>query len=144
MKSWHLLWIGIPVFNTLAQIFVKFAAEDANGLAATGWTWVVQAATSPWMLAAFAVEIACFFIWIKVLADFDLSRAFPLSAISYVLIVGVSWLWFREPASVLQLVGSGLILGGVWMIGTADAMPREDRQIDSGGIDSGKKQVKLR
>ena len=55
----------------------------------------------------------------QVLSELDLSKAFPLSALSYVLVLLSSWLYFREQMTTLQLLGSALILGGVWLIGTA-------------------------
>jgi len=125
VKSHVSLWIAIPVFNTLAQIFVKFAAEHLDEITRTGFGWVIAAATSPWMLAAVAVEIACFFFWMKVLADFDLSKAFPISAISYVAVLAVSWLWFQEPTNLLQIAGSILILSGVWLVSTAEQVEEE-------------------
>ncbi|AGT10397.1 DMT family transporter [Paracoccus aminophilus] len=130
MKTTLSLWVGIPVFNTLAQVFVKLAAEHSVQIEATGWAWVAQAAAQPWMLAAAVVEIACFFLWMHVLAEVDLGRAFPLTAVSYVLIVLSSWFWFLEPASALQIIGSALILGGVYLIGTAseDEAPEPERQ----------------
>ncbi|MGK9086254.1 EamA family transporter [Brucella intermedia] len=126
MRSHIFLWIAIPVLNTLAQIFVKLAAEDVGHITAAGFGWIFTAATSPWMLAAIAVEIASFFFWMKVLADFDLSTAFPVSAISYVTVLATSWFWFREPTNFLQIAGSLLILSGVWLVSTA----RQDREKD--------------
>ena len=58
------------------------------------------------------------------------SRAFPLSAVSYILILTVSWLVFEESISLLQLIGSGLILAGVWLISTAgrEALPETGQE----------------
>ncbi len=125
MMSRMSLWIGIPVFSTLAQIFVKFAAEHVGQIPTTGWGKLVAAATSPWMLATITAEITCFFLWMHVLADFDLSKAFPISAISYVAVLAASWLWFQEPTNLLQIGGSILILSGVWMISTAGQVENE-------------------
>jgi drug/metabolite transporter (DMT)-like permease len=52
-----------------------------------------------------------------VLAEMPLSAAFPLSAVSYVLIIAASALVFHEPVGLLQVVGSLAILVGVWLIG---------------------------
>lgn len=131
MKSWWLVWVGIVGFNTLAQILIKLGADAAHGITATGFEWLLQAASSPWMIAACAVEIVSFFIWIKVLSEFELSRIYPLTAVSYVLIIAISWLWFREPFKMLQLVGSALILGGVWMIGTGEETPASEAKTDA-------------
>ena len=55
----------------------------------------------------------------KVLSELEISKAFPLSGISYVLIVAAGWFLFGEPVAWLQLVGGGLILTGAWLIATA-------------------------
>jgi multidrug transporter EmrE-like cation transporter len=55
-----------------------------------------------------------------VLARMRLSAAFPLTALGYVLIIGVSWAVFHEPASIPQVVGGGVILAGVWLIGRGE------------------------
>jgi multidrug transporter EmrE-like cation transporter len=52
-----------------------------------------------------------------VLAEMPLSAAFPLSAISYVLIIAAGVLVFHEHLNALQILGGGAILAGVWMIG---------------------------
>jgi drug/metabolite transporter (DMT)-like permease len=116
--SSRLFWLGIPVLNTLFQIFIKLASEEVKGFGSIG-EWLVRAVMSPWMLGAIAIEIACFIIWMHVLSELDLSKAFPLSAISYVLVLASSWLLFNEEITALRLIGSTLILGGVWLIGTA-------------------------
>jgi drug/metabolite transporter (DMT)-like permease len=118
MSANRLIWIGVPVLNTLFQIFIKLAAEQTTEFRLSG-EWLFQTMSSPWMLASIAVEIVTFFIWMRVLSELDLSKAFPLSAISYVLVLASSWLYFGEEINMLQLLGSGLILCGVWCIGTA-------------------------
>jgi drug/metabolite transporter (DMT)-like permease len=117
MNGQRLSWLAIPVLNTLFQIFIKLAADSSKGHA-SDW---FSALASPWFLAAVAIEIVGFLIWMQVLSELDLSKAFPLSALSYVLVLLSSWLYFREQITALQLIGSALILGGVWLIGTASA-----------------------
>ncbi|HEY0122762.1 MAG TPA: transporter [Rhizobium sp.] len=117
MSSMRLSWLAVPVLNTLFQFFVKHGAEQLGDATGAGWLW--QALGSHWILAAIAVEIACFFIWMNVLSELDLSRAFPLSGVSYVLIIATGWFVFGEPVVGLQVVGSGLILTGVWLIAGA-------------------------
>ena len=116
MKANHLFWLGIPLLTTLSQLFIKLAAESITG---SGWEWLQNTATSPWMIATVCVEAASFAIWMRILAGFDLSKAFPLSAVSYILILAASRLVFHESISPLQLFGCALILVGVWLISTA-------------------------
>ncbi len=116
MNDPRLSWLAIPVLNTLFQIFIKLAADSSRGHASD---WISGSFASPWFLAAVAIEIVGFLIWMQVLSELDLSKAFPLSALSYVLVLLSSWLYFREQITALQLIGSALILCGVWLIGTA-------------------------
>jgi multidrug transporter EmrE-like cation transporter len=121
VKAGHFLWLGMPVLSTLSQLFIKLTSERLTG---SGWIWLENTLTSRWMIAVLGVEIALFFIWMRVLTELDLSKAYPLSAISYILILPTGWLVFGENISGLQLIGSGLILAGVWVVSTAgDATP---------------------
>jgi drug/metabolite transporter (DMT)-like permease len=123
MSPMRLSWFAVPVLNTLFQIFIKRGAEDIDGKGAM-LSWLGSALHNPWVLAAIAVEIICFFLWMKILAELDLSRAFPLSAVSYVLVIASGWLIFGEPVVALQVIGSTLILAGVWLI----AVGKDDRE----------------
>ncbi|MDW5317109.1 EamA family transporter [Rhizobium sp. PL01] len=118
MTPVRLSWLAVPVLNTLFQIFIKRGAEN---LGETGDPphWIAGALQSPWILAALAVEIICFFLWMRILSELNLSKAFPLSAISYVLVIASGWLVFGEPVVALQVIGSILILAGVWLIAVA-------------------------
>ncbi|UHS58677.1 EamA family transporter [Agrobacterium vaccinii] len=118
MTPIRLSWLAVPVLNTLFQIFIKRGAED---MGETGgmWHWLGGALQSHWVLAAIAVEIICFFLWMNILSELDLSKAFPLSAVSYVMVIASGWLIFGEPVMRLQVIGSILILTGVWLIAIA-------------------------
>lgn len=115
------LWLAVPFLNALQQILLKLSALDAAPQAAsdTGASWLPPLLTSPWFLAAVGAEIACFGIWMTVLSHVDLAKAFPLSAVSYVLIMATAWFAFGEPIQPLQGIGSLLILAGIWLIATA-------------------------
>ncbi len=114
-----ILWPLVPICGTLYQIFVKLTADQLHGVAFNAG-WLEQAGTSKWFWAALVSEVAAFLIWMQILAQHDLSKAFPLTAISYVFILAVSWFGFKEEILPLQLLGGTLILCGVWLIGTAD------------------------
>ena len=58
-----------------------------------------------------------------VLAEFQLSEAFTISAVGYVLVIAVSWTVFGEPAGPSQIIGASAILVGVWLIGRGEGAP---------------------
>lgn len=118
MKKLTLLWLVIPWLNTAYQICVKLAAAhlpEESGTVA----WLLAAAAEPWLWLAVLSEIASFVVWMQILSRQDLSKAFPLSALSYLLVLLCSYALFHEPLLPLQLLGSSLILCGVWLIGSA-------------------------
>lgn len=121
MNALRPLWLMVPVLNTLQQVFLKQSAATVSG---TSYHWLDQLLTSPWFALAVVAEVACFGIWMTVLSEVDLSAAFPLSAVSYVLIMGIAWIAYGEPIGLTQLLGSVLILTGAWFVtGSGDAEP---------------------
>lgn len=119
MSRWlWMTWLAIPVLNTLQQLFLKLGAADTT--ASIGSNWFGSLLASPWFAAAVAAEIVCFVVWMTVLAELDLSLAFPLSAASYVIIMLMAWLGFGEQMGVREAVGSLTILGGMWCLITAN------------------------
>lgn len=137
MRMSRLSWLAVPLLNALFQIFMKRGSETLDG-ASGSFAWLMSMLQSPWIILALLVEIVCFFIWMKVLSELEISKAFPLSGISYVLIVAAGWFVFGEPVAWLQLIGGGLILSGVWLIATANPAGNRDQakpQITTGASD---------
>jgi multidrug transporter EmrE-like cation transporter len=112
------LWALCALLPVLGLGYQVAAKETAMALAHTdfGLEWFVDLIRQPWAAVLIALEIASFAAWMTVLARMRLSAAFPLTALGYVLIIGVSWVAFHEPASAPQVVGGGVILTGVWLI----------------------------
>lgn len=123
MRALHLSWTAIPVLNVLQQVFLKYSADDVP--ATDAWGFVLQTLGSPWFMAAIIAETVCFLVWMTVLSELDLAKAFPLSAVSYVLIMGVAWVFFGEMVTPLQIIGSTLILSGIFCIATASPKQEE-------------------
>jgi hypothetical protein len=64
-------------------------------------------------------ETAAFRKWIRILAQAELIRAFPLSSVSYLFVIASGWFLFDETLAPLQIMGASLIIEGVWHIGSA-------------------------
>lgn len=113
-----LYFLFVPLLAALFQLSMKLAAHTMAGMQMS-FSWFSLAISSPWVWTALLSEAASFVLWIKILATYDLSRAFPITGISYVLVLATGWVGFHEPIYTLQLLGTTLILAGVWVIGTA-------------------------
>jgi drug/metabolite transporter (DMT)-like permease len=107
----RLLFLALPLLGLAYQLTAKETA-DAMGGAPFGAQWVLTALALHWTQAMIALEIVSFGVWMV-----KLSEAFPLSALSYVLVVVASWTLFHEPGGVLQVLGGAAILAGVWLVG---------------------------
>lgn len=123
MKVMRATWLAVPVLNTLQQLFLKLGADGAANSHGAGFIETVL--LSPWFAVAITAEIACFVIWMTILSELNLSKAFPLSALSYILIMAVAFFAFGEPVQPLNVVGTLLILAGLWCIATASEKTKE-------------------
>jgi drug/metabolite transporter (DMT)-like permease len=61
-----------------------------------------------------------FSVWMIVLSNLALSAAFPMTALGYLLVIGLGWTAFGEPVTLAELVGGAAILAGVWLIGEGE------------------------
>lgn len=106
---------AVPVLGAAQQLCLKLAA-DSTGLNGTVGHWLAVLLSGPWFAAAGTAEILCFVFWMMLLAEMEISRAFPLSSASYVLTMLIGWLGFGEHLHPASLLGSCLILTGLWCV----------------------------
>ena len=115
-RASYLLWAALPLLGPGYQIAAKNTA-----LILTGHRFdldlLITALHTPWALAILVFDIAGFLAWMVVLSAYKLSEAFPLSALSYPMVILVSWVLFHEPGSPIQVLGGTIIMTGVWLIG---------------------------
>jgi len=110
---------ALPILSVGYQIVAKETAQ-AMGHMPFGLAWLGHLIRSPWAQGLLLLEIASFATWMTALSEMKLSAAFPMSAVSYVLIVVASWTLFGETATLAQVLGGATILAGIWMIGRSD------------------------
>lgn len=114
-SAMRLIWFVLPALAVGYQYAAKSVALAAPPKLSAGWLAAV--AISPWTWVMLALELASFIAWMRVLAVLKLSEAFPLSAVSYVLVIAMAWLQFGEAPSPGQVVGGAAIMAGIWLIG---------------------------
>lgn len=111
-----LVWVAMPLLGLVNQ----YCAEQVAHLVRTapfGPAWFALAASSPWLWGWVVLELATLAIWMVVLSELKVSEAFPMTALGYMLVIGLGWTVLREPVTPLQLVGGAAILAGVWLLG---------------------------
>lgn len=109
--------------DTLTQLAFKLAAEVV-GDEPIGLTFLRIAAGSATVWVAAALYFLTYILWMLVLQRTPLSRAFPLTALSYVTVPAAAWLVFGETIGLKPLAGIALILAGVCLIGHEASDPK--------------------
>lgn len=111
------LWL-IALFvlaDTAVQIAFKLAGEKA-GNAEFDLQWVATAAAAPIFWVAIGLYFTVFVLWMMILQQTDLSRAFPLTALTYVTVPAAGLLLFHESVSLERTLGIALVLVGVALV----------------------------
>ncbi len=118
MNPMILILIGV-VLNTIAQILLKvgmgrighFHLDTANF-----WPVATQIITSLpiWGgLACYGVSLA---VWLVVLSRVQVSWAYPLASIGYVVTALAAHFWLGEQVTPMRMAGIAVIMIGVFMV----------------------------
>jgi len=114
--TFSIIFAGV-LLNSAAQLMLKAGARALGTVAlgsgaslfAAGWS----AATQPWIL----VGLCCYFVsaglWILALTRVDVTLAYPMLSMGYVIAALLAWQLFGEALTGPRVLGIAIILVGV-------------------------------
>ena len=106
-----LSWVLFLMVETATQVTFKIGG---GGLDATHGVWLlIASAFSPWVIGGFCLYFGCFILWMGILKDADLGRAFPMTALIYLCTLSAAVFLFHEVLTPLRIVGILAIIVGV-------------------------------
>jgi multidrug transporter EmrE-like cation transporter len=116
--SFALVLFGV-LLNAAAQLLLKagtnsighFEFSGAN-LVPIGW----KVATQPYILGGLMCYAISVVVWIMALSRVEVSIAYPMLSIGYVVNAIAAYLLFGEAVGVQRLVGIGIIVVGVYVV----------------------------
>ena len=116
--SFALVLFGV-LLNAAAQLLLKagtnsighFEFSSAN-LVPIGW----KVATQPYILGGLMCYAISVVVWILALSRVEVSIAYPMLSIGYVVNALAAYLLFGEAVGVQRLVGIGIIVVGVYVV----------------------------
>ena len=116
--SFALVLFGV-LLNAAAQLLLKagtnaighFEFSAANVLP-IGW----KVATQPYIVGGLSCYVVSVAIWILALSRVEVSIAYPMLSIGYVVNAVAAYLLFGEAVSAQRLVGIGIIVLGVYVV----------------------------
>jgi multidrug transporter EmrE-like cation transporter len=107
------------LLNAVAQLLLKAGSRAISGVAfslANTWTLVERIAWNPPILAGLACYAISVVVWILALSRVQVSIAYPMLSIGYVVNALAAWILFSEQLSGARLAGIGIIIVGVWLV----------------------------
>jgi len=118
MKPGFLL-LGTLVLNVIGQVVMKrgmTVVGTVPGDLASLPAFALRTLTTPFVWLGFAAYGLSAALWLVVLSRLELSFAYPILSLSYVLIVLISALVLHENVTPVRWLGVLVIIGGVWLI----------------------------
>ena len=118
LLSFSLILTGV-LLNAAAQLLLK-AGTNAVGhfefsrdnIVPVGW----QLATEPHIMGGLAFYVISVVVWIMALSRVEVSIAYPMLSIGYVVNAMAAWWLFGEAVSLTRLAGIGVIIVGVYIV----------------------------
>lgn len=113
-----ILLILISVFlGSLGQVLLKVGAGKLGTISFVHpIAEALRIIFTPHVLIGLAFFGTSFLLWVKVLTDSELSYAYPMVSLGYVLVAVLSYFLFHESFTFNKVFGIALIIAGVLMI----------------------------
>jgi multidrug transporter EmrE-like cation transporter len=120
--SLALILIGV-LLNATAQLLLKSGVNNVTAAVGTFsyslenvWPIGVRLATQWPIIGGLACYVVSVVVWILGLSRVDVSIAYPLLSLGYVVNAIGAWWLFGEALSVQRIVGIGIIIVGVYVL----------------------------
>ncbi len=118
LSSFTLILTGV-LLNAVAQLALKASVRDVGeiGLALSGSGGVaLRLLSEPWLWVGLFCYGISVIVWILALSRVDVSIAYPMLSIGYVVNAVAAWAWFGEALSLARVGGIGIIILGVFVL----------------------------
>jgi len=116
--SFSLILAGV-LLNAAAQLLLK-AGTNAVGHFEFSPANIVpvglRLALEPFILGGVACYVVSLVVWIMALSRVEVSIAYPMLSIGYVINAVAAWYLFGESLTALRLTGIGFIVVGVFLV----------------------------
>ena len=109
--------------SALAQVSMKFGMSRPGVQAALGGTDIApmiwSVVTSATVIGGIALYVISVGFWLWVLSKTDVSQAYPLVSLSFLLTTFFAYLFLGESVGATRIIGTVLVLAGVYLVARA-------------------------
>ena len=116
--SFALVLCGV-LLNAGAQLLLKAGTNSVGVFAFTAENLVpigLRLAAEPAILCGLGLYVVSVAVWIMALSRLDVSLAYPMLSIGYVVNAIAAWQLFGEALTAQRIVGIGTIIVGVFLV----------------------------
>ena len=107
---------GTILFTIYGQLVLKWQVSQygalPSGMTEKAW-FIARLLLNPWIISGFASAFLASLCWMAAMTKFELSRAYPFTSLSFVLILFLSAILFRESVTVPKILGMIFIVIGI-------------------------------
>jgi len=116
--SFTLILSGV-LLNAVAQLLLKAGTNVLGVVTLTREQWLstgLAVASNPYIVAGLACYVISVGVWIGALSRVEVSIAYPMLSIGYVVNALAAWYLFGEAVTMQRWLGIGFIVIGVWLL----------------------------
>jgi multidrug transporter EmrE-like cation transporter len=118
MNYLPLIMLGV-LLNAAAQLLLKQGMRD-TGHFAFAWDQVIpigaQIARNPYVLTGLTAYVVSVVVWLLVLSRVEVSYAYPLLSVGYIVNAIAAYYLFQEDLSLTRVSGILIITVGVYLV----------------------------
>jgi drug/metabolite transporter (DMT)-like permease len=120
----------LMIFDTMAQIGFKLAAQHSIAPDVLNLnviiTWIGQVLSAHWIYFSVFGYLGAFITWMTLLKHAPIGPAFAASHLEIVSVLFISVFFMKETLTVVQVVGSLLILGGIFVLAAEEDIEQKE------------------
>jgi multidrug transporter EmrE-like cation transporter len=116
--SFGLILSGV-LLNASAQLLLKAGTNAVGRFEFTAVNVIpvgIKIALDPHIMGGMACYVVSLIVWIMGLSRVDVSVAYPMLSIGYVINAVAAWYLFGESVTALRMAGIGFIVVGVFLV----------------------------
>ena len=116
--SFSLILAGV-LLNAVAQLLLKAGTNSIGAFSFTADNLVpvgVRLASNPYIVGGLGCYVVSVVVWIMALSRVEVSLAYPMLSIGYVVNALAAWYLFGEALTAQRMIGIGTIVVGVFLV----------------------------
>ena len=118
-NSYLPLILGSIFLNVFAQVSIKYGLGNIGYLEINLnnlYPLVLKVLKNPYIFLGLGCYVLSVVLWIGALSRINISYAYPMTSLGYVLTAMAGFLLFQEELPFIRILGIGVILVGVFLV----------------------------